>query len=178
MQDLAEVLALINAGEVADYGDTEETEVSLKDHWKVLALGSDSILLVDSHGQIAGYADQAARNPVRLEAFVRVHPAHTDRGLGTWLTNWAHARAGARVPQAPPGARVTVEFGAAAVNEAGTRLLENQGGALVHAYLRMTMQLDEPPHAPVWPKNFAHSSGTISYPSCFRRIGGRLRASL
>ena len=55
-QDLAGVLALANACEIADYGEPEETEVSLKDHWQVLSLESDTMLLVDSHGQVAGYA--------------------------------------------------------------------------------------------------------------------------
>ena len=145
------MLALINANEVADDGETEETESSLRDHWKGFSLDTDTMLLVDSQDQVAAYADQAARNPVRWEAYVRVHPAHAGRGLGTWLTRWAHARAVARVPQAPRDARVTLELFASGANEAGMRLLENEGYVHVRTFQRMTVEFDQPPAEPAWP---------------------------
>ena len=151
LEDLASVLELIVECDVADYGDSDETEVGLRDHWNDLTLATDAVVVLDSEPRIVGYADQSPRNPVRLDATVYVHPEQTARGIGTWLTRWAQARAMERVPEAPEGARVSLGFGVAAVNEAGNRLLAECGLEPTRHFLRMMIEFDAPPAPPVWP---------------------------
>jgi GNAT superfamily N-acetyltransferase len=151
LEDLVGVLELIVECDTADYGESDETEVSLRDHWHDLTLATDAVVVLDGGRRIDGYGDLSSRNPVRLDATVYVHPEQTARGIGTWLTRWANARAIERVPEAPEGARVSLGFGVAAVNEAGNQLLTDYGCEATRHFLRMMIEFDSPPAPPVWP---------------------------
>lgn len=151
LADLAAVVALLAACDLHDYGEVNETEESVADYWRPMALEDDARIVLDARNRIVGYCDQPKRNPVRLGSYACVHPDHWGRGIGTVLTEWVEARAAQRIQDAPEGTRVRLQFGMAAENQEATDLLEERGYAFERSFQRMVIELGEPPPPPEWP---------------------------
>jgi len=146
------VVALLNACELKDTGETEETLHTLNDYWRLMSLDDDVRLVADSDGRLVAYGDLARRNPVRLSGYVCIRPAHRDRGLGSVLTEWVESRALERVSDAPDGARVRLQFGTSRTNTGAVALLEERGYTFERSFQRMVIDFDEPPPTAEWPE--------------------------
>ncbi len=151
LDDLSAVVRLLKDCDAHDYGEAEETEETIRDHWRPMTLADEARIVLDSEGTIVGYADQGKRNPVRLPGYACVHPDHRERGIGSALTDWVEARAALRAQDAPEGARVRLQFGMARENEAAIDLLSDRGYAFARGFQRMVIELDSQPPVPVWP---------------------------
>ncbi|HEY8172553.1 MAG TPA: GNAT family N-acetyltransferase [Dehalococcoidia bacterium] len=147
--DFRAVFDLLIACDIADLGEPDYEEADLRDDWRIHDTAVDTRVLVSADGSIVGYAGVSRRNPVDLAGQVFIPPPYRGRGFGTWLTRWTERRASEHVPAAPEGARVTVAHGTPDNVAAAHTLLQHEGYDVERYFLRMLIDLDAPPPAPV-----------------------------
>jgi mycothiol synthase len=156
MDDLVPVADLLNAWSQHYLGIRQFDAADLGREWREpdFNLETSTRVAVTEHGQIVAYYEVWDQNnpPVRIHLWGRVHPSHENRGLGSVLIEWAVERARQALPRAPESARVTLGVGALAIHTAAHQLLEDHGFSLVRHYLRMVIDLHEPPAEPLWPE--------------------------
>jgi mycothiol synthase len=156
LADAVATVAMFNASGRALLGTNTHTVAEVETEWQSpeLNLATDTCLLLAADGSVAGFANIWDGSPhVLPEQWGRVHPAHTGRGLGSYLMAWAEARAQSAVAQAPAGARVALNDFVNIRDTAAQALLTDWGYSHVRSALRMVIDLpdDAPPPAPVWP---------------------------
>jgi mycothiol synthase len=116
-------------------------------------LDTDSRVVSTLDGQIIAYCEVWDLKPhVSLRCWGRVHPDHTNRGVGSYLLEWAAERARLAIPKAPPQSRVILEGSVICLNQAAQDLFTEAGLQQVRYALRMVIELDNPPPAPQWPE--------------------------
>lgn len=150
--DFDAVLAVIVAADIADVGKPDYDESDLRDDWKPLDLERDTRVVVAGGGVLAGYGTTSApRSIVHMNGHIVVSPEHLGRGIGTLLTRWSEERARERIAEAPESARVSLGHGTVVSNTAAVDLLRHEGYEIERYFLRMSIELDETPAAPVLP---------------------------
>lgn len=150
--DLAAVVALLNAVTIAESGEPDYSEADLRDEWAGLDLATEALIVLGPDDETVAYVTLVERGGhTRLNADGYVHPKHEGRGLGAHLVGWTEDRARRHVPLAPPGTRVVLDNAFNARNDAARRLLGGRGYDPVRYFWRMEIELDGPPPAPVWP---------------------------
>ena len=113
---------------------------------------TDSLVVLSADGSLAGYYQVWDLKPhVTIRCWGRVHPDHTNLGIGSYLLEWAHERARQGIPQAPIDARVVMRCSTISLNQAAQDLFQEAGMLLVRHMLHMVIDLDVPPPAPQWP---------------------------
>jgi mycothiol synthase len=140
--DVDGMLAVLHAGDVLAVGepDTPRDFVDEVFASPFLDPSRDIWVIEDRHGIVA-CADLQAVNPsVSCDAFARVHPEHTGRGLSTALLDTAEARARERTAGAE---RAKLWSTADASDEAGISLLRSRGGSHIRSFLHMERALDD-----------------------------------
>lgn len=150
-EDTGEVAALINACQLADFGESDMSVEALLDDWQGLDLQEEATLIVAPDGAIAACADILNRSFVQVSVYGYVHPGYRGIGLGRALMEWGERWTVDRVEQAPPGARVVVRQYVNTLNESGKRLLEEAGYEAVRTTYLMGIELDDTPPAPAFP---------------------------
>ena len=160
LSDAPAAAAAINASMQALLGLNVTTPEELEKEWQAptVNLATDSCLILAPDGTVAAYNSMWDTAPhVTPEQWGRVHPAHTGRGLGTYLMAWAAARAQQAIAQAPAATRVVLTSWINAHDTATQALLTDWGYAHVRSAYRMVIDLrdDAPPPAPVWPEGFS-----------------------
>ena len=111
-------------------------------------LALDTWVVTGTDGSIIAYMDvdlsegQAYINPNSC-----VHPAHTGRGISTYLLRAVEARTLEQVSTGPYVLLNTISY----ANTAAQRLLEQEGFSLISAHRRMQITLHEAPPQPIWP---------------------------
>lgn len=155
-EDLQGTSDLINAWSRHYLGVPDSEVEDLRREWETPGMNLESCtrVAVAPDGQIVAYYEVWDQNtpPVRIHLWGRVHPDHEGRGLGTTLISWAIERARQALPRAPEEARVTLGVGANTIHTAALQLFEENGFSLVRHYLRMVIDLDEPPAKAAWPQ--------------------------
>jgi mycothiol synthase len=147
--DLDAVVALLRACEIAEFGEPETETSDIADGWRLLSPADDTRVVTADNGGLAGYAQVHIRNGVRFESDVFVRPEARGRGIGTALTRWVEERA--RAGGAARAADVRIGSGVSVTNEGAMALLAHEGYELARYFLRMSIEMREPPAAPVWP---------------------------
>ena len=147
--DDAEVVARLRSAYQADEGDTAVTtaEEQLND-WAGENLAEDSLLVFAPDGSLAAHADVFNRRYLQVSVYGGVHPEHTHRGLGTYVTRWGEAWIRNRMERAPADAQITVQHYINTRNEAACALIEALGYSYAHTIYVMRIEMDEPPPAP------------------------------
>jgi mycothiol synthase len=113
---------------------------------------TDSRIVISPEGQVVGYCDVWDMQPhVSIDCWGRVHPDHTDLGIGSYLLEWAQDRARQAISKAQPEARVIIECEAITLNQAAERLFQEVGMQRVRYFFRMITDLDDQPLEPQWP---------------------------
>ena len=116
-------------------------------------LDTDTLIVLSETGQVAGYYEVWDLKPhISINCWGRVHPGHTNRGIGSYLLEWAEERARQAILNASPEARVTMNCFAISLNQVAHDLFEKAGMQLVRHFFRMVIDLDNPPPQPRWPK--------------------------
>lgn len=156
LADVPAAVAMFNASSQALLGIDQHTVADTERDWQSpeFHLATDTCLLLAPDGTVAGFGNLWDAAPhVLPEQWGRVHPAHTGRGLGTYLMAWAEARAGQAVAQAAAGTRVALTDWVNSRDTAAHALLADWGHTHVRTNWRMVIDFTDaaPPPAPVWP---------------------------
>jgi ribosomal protein S18 acetylase RimI-like enzyme len=155
INDLDDAVALFNACSRFFYGKDEFNAIDYRLEWEAPGLDlSDAVRLVFApDGLLVGCMEfwDLTEPHVRFNTWGRVHPEHTDRGIGTYLIRWAEERAQQALLRAPEGARVTLMNWVNDVDLRTPPLFEVCGWNLIRKSYRMEIELIEPPAEPVWP---------------------------
>ena len=101
-------------------------------------------------GTIVGYATVQDDGEGTFYADGYVHPDRFGRGVGSTLVGLTETRAEERL-EALPLPRVVLQNTVLHVDRAARALLEGRGYRAVRHFLRMQIDMSEPPPAPVWP---------------------------
>ena len=145
-----EVLAVLQAADVAVYGDTDWTELELRDEWEKLDLDRDA-WLVELDGRVAGVAHLADRVGGRFISDGYVHPELRGRGVGNTVLALVEERARELEPSWPDGERIVLESAHLVGDDTAATLHEARGFRFVRRFFRMVADVTQPPAEPVWP---------------------------
>jgi mycothiol synthase len=153
MGDVESVAELIETCDIAEHGEPAQTLEDLRVDWEnpELNLETDAWVVLAPGELVVGYAAVFNRDNVRLYVDAYVHPEYCGRGIGTYLARMGETRARQRVPEAPPGVRVSLFNSIGHGNDAGRELLEREGYTLTRHFWRMQIDMDEAPPATEWP---------------------------
>jgi mycothiol synthase len=149
--DLDAVAALVHACDLADAGVVVTVREHIEEDWRTARDGLEPhVLLAHARdGSLVGLAQVFGLNPEQsVDAWVRVHPEHRNRGLGTSLAAWAEERAAGLVPV---GASSKLYNSLPVEDEAGDRLLVDRGFAPVRVFWHMERVFDDDPEPPEVP---------------------------
>jgi len=140
------------------FGRALRTENELRIEWKAPAFdpSTDSRVVLDPDRRIVAWAEVYDSEPhVAIPSRLRVAPSAADCGAAESLIRWCIDRARQAVPLAPEGTRVSFTQSAFAADAtAGNRLLE-AGMQPIRSFLRMQIEMQEPPEPPSWPDGIA-----------------------
>jgi mycothiol synthase len=150
LDDVETVCALCNAWSMKMEGmsthDVNETRVD----WQLpgFNLETDTVV-VHANGSLIAYASvwDTGEPHVRVGGFSRVHPNHDDPALEEALLLWLESRGKQAIERAPADARVTLTHGAFSEDRARKELLVRHGYELVRHYVRLRIEMSEPPVA-------------------------------
>lgn len=143
-RDAGPVADVVQAHDIADFGEPDFTEHDLLDDWNRprFALESDAWVLTGPTGKIIGYAYVwEAQTDREIEADAFVLPEYAGRGLGSQLLDLIETR-GAEIAG---GRSMTLGVFASTVNEDKRNLLEQRGFQPSRSVLRMRINLDAEP---------------------------------
>ena len=116
-------------------------------------LDTDTRIVLSPDGDVVGYYEVWDLEPhVSINCWGRVHPEHTNLGLGTYLLEWAEKRANQAIPKAPNETRVGMICSTITLNQAAQKLFQDAGMEVVRHWLRMVIDLDSPPPKPQIPE--------------------------
>ncbi|MBC8077177.1 MAG: GNAT family N-acetyltransferase [Chloroflexales bacterium] len=157
LADLEPVARLIVACDEAITGESsyEDELDSLRSDWTRYAdtiLATDSWVVLTPDDQIVGYElafDLESPEAASCDGYV--HPAHTERGIGTQLLRLAVSRVRAATAGLAPGQPVRLRANVYSSDEAARRLFEGEGFQIARHFWQMRIALHEAPPAPVWP---------------------------
>lgn len=155
MADAPAVTELLNASAVAQIGyeefDLEETYVE----WQTpgFDLERSSQVVLSPEGMIVGYMEvwDVAETPVHPWLWGRVHPDYEGLGIGSYLLDWAEARARQALSRLPAHALFSVRAGCVSTYQPTKALFEARGMKMVRHFYRMVIDLEQPPAPPQFP---------------------------
>lgn len=149
--DAAALVEMINAADIHDYGEIDLTVEDLLDDWKLVDLERNAWLVSEPSGRVVGYGEVQVRAGVQLRIYLTVHPDRRREGIGEALLNQIEQRAAELVPEAPEGARVTIEGFAPGGREIERNLARKHGYAHTRTFWRMEITMRQAPPEPVLP---------------------------
>jgi mycothiol synthase len=158
--DSEAVTDLCATAAMAEYGTPDVTLEAVRESYNAPAFdpATDGLLVLDSHGKLAGvveYYDIDAAH-VAPDVFVRVRPDLLEAGIGEALLAWAERRGQATLVLAAPDLRVSLHAYVAGVNEPMQRIYERSGWAVERIFWTMEIDLgDQGPVAPPLPAGIA-----------------------
>jgi mycothiol synthase len=155
LEDVAGVVALMNACSMKVIGETDESVEDTLAHWQVpgSSLEEEHRVVVAPDGQIVGYAElDAHTRPSYPFLDIYVHPDYEASGIGEHLAVWCERRARESTASVEPDVRLAIR-GAMYQQDTYYRwLLESIGMACIRHSWRMKIDLDAPPAPPQWPE--------------------------
>ncbi|WP_338251024.1 GNAT family N-acetyltransferase [Dictyobacter halimunensis] len=159
MDDAPRVLQYIDACERLEEREHFLSAYTVEDlhaDWQSVSLQSDTLVIYDQDGRIAGYLimpafsiDAQGNAESEIGQFSGVHPGYRGRGIGALLLQhaeqWTQARAGART--------YSISTHIAAYEQGAAALLEQHGYQCQGPSLYlMRLTLHEPPASSTWPE--------------------------
>jgi len=147
---LDEALAVLQASEIAVYGDSDWTAKELGEEWAGLDVERDA-WLVEVDGRIAGVAHLHDQKGGRYFGDAYVHPELTDRGVGTRLLASLEERVLELRPEWPDGERIVLESAHLVGDDRAPGLFAGRGFEYARSFFRMVIDVAESQPDPVWP---------------------------
>lgn len=156
-EDIPRLAALDAAHTRCAVGKALRTENEIRVEWKAPTFDprTDSQIVLSSDGEIVGWCEVYDQAPhVRISSRLRVAPG-SDGRVAERLIDWAVDRALAGVEKAEPGERVVLTQAAYEGESESIERLERTGFVHARSFLRMRIEMAEPPPAPDWPEGIA-----------------------
>jgi mycothiol synthase len=156
LDDLPEAVAMFNAVSQQALGIDEFNVETYRPEWTApnLNLAEYVKIVHASDGRIVGCVEvwDQFEPHTRVNAWIKVHPAHQARGIETALLRFAEDKARqSAIPRAPVEARVSL-FNGVNDREVATNTAYAQAGYhLVRNSYLMQIELSAEPPAPIWP---------------------------
>lgn len=118
---------------------------------------TDTQLVTLPDGMVVGIAEfwDMVTPHVRPFGWVRTHPDFFGRGIGTYLKEWAEARAEKMLPTAPEGARVSLLQSALGNDPVGIAFLQASGYVETRHFYNMRVTFESPPPKPALPEGLS-----------------------
>ena len=141
--DLDDVAALIDAWDLANFGDANANREGVQYQWASpwVDLVRDVRVIYDSDGMLAAYVQHATPDPAaRYEVDAFVHPSHQGRGLGSAMLAWTEDKTRS---QLAPGSGVALWNSTGAPDVRGLQLLKTNGYRQIRTFWQMLIDLDE-----------------------------------
>ena len=157
LEDVPELASLEGRYTTALFGRTLRTEGELRTEWQAPSFdpARDTQIVIDPDGAIVGWIEVYDFEPhVALPSRLRVAP-DTPESVASHLVGWSVERARHSISLAPEGARVSVTQSAFDVDPPANARLLAAGFSPIRVFLRMQIELDEMPLAPVWPDSIS-----------------------
>lgn len=154
MDDIESAVELFNICSQNMIGESEHSLPDLRAEWTLPEFDLDSAtrMVFSSDGSAIAYIEvwDIDDPPVRNWVWGLVHPEYENRGLGTYLMEWAENRVRSVLTRTPSDLRVTMESGTHSHFEPALRLLEAQNMREIRSFHRMVIELQEMPPEPLW----------------------------
>lgn len=141
-RDVAAIVSLVAALDVALLGSTDYTLADLRDEWRETQAG-DRFVAEGSDGAMVGYATIEVE-PERGRADAYVHPEQFGRGVGAFLVAELEQLLGAR-------GVARVQNAVLIADERAQALLRDHGYEEIRRFWQMRIELAREPPSPVWP---------------------------
>lgn len=147
---LDDALAVLQAAEIAIYGDSDWTAAELREEWEGLDVERDA-WLVEVDGRVAGVAHLLEPKGGRYFGDAYVHPELTGRGVGARLLDALEERVQERRPEWSDAERIVLQAAHLVGDERAPRLLAGRGFEYARSFFRMVIDITEPQPDPSWP---------------------------
>jgi mycothiol synthase len=137
------------------FGRALRTESELRTEWKAPTFdpATDSRVVLDPDGRVIGWAEIYDSAPhVAIPSRLRIAPDASESGAAECLLAWCIDRAREAIPLAPAGTRVSFTQGAFEADPAAKARLLRADMRPIRSFLRMQIEMKEPPEAPSWPE--------------------------
>jgi mycothiol synthase len=156
LDDVEASLEMYNRWAQKVIGEDEINDAeAIRNEWRSPGFdpGEDIRLVFAPDGGLVGYIEVwlTAKPPVHPWIWGRVHPEFSGLGIGTWMLKWAENHARRALTEISPELRFAPRVGIYRQAEDSKRLFEDLGYRYLRSSYRMTIDLAEPPPAPVWP---------------------------
>jgi mycothiol synthase len=139
--DLDVVATLLDAWQVARYGEAEASREELQFDWGApwLDMERDTRLIRDADGVLAAYCLHSTPDPSqRFEAFAAIDPRFEGRGLGAAILDWVEIQTRSRLA---PGSGTPLWNSTPGSNAVAVRLFEAYGYIPIRTFWQMTIGL-------------------------------------
>jgi mycothiol synthase len=155
MDDLEAVVDLCNAAAIKMTGQGDTLLDEMRSDWTSPTFNVETAcrLVLNGQGKPVGYIEVWDTDDLPVDIWIsgRVHPEYEGLGIGTFLLEWAEDRAHQAIDRVPDGLRVAIRAGTNSTYRPALALLQHNGMTLVRHFYTMTIELDQPPPAPVLP---------------------------
>ena len=136
-------------------GRALRTENEIRIEWKfpTFDLKTDSQIMLNPDGQIVGWCEVYDFAPhTRVPSRLSIDPSLDDDSVATWLIDWVISRARQAVEKAPADVSVIHTQGVYQALPQLIAKLESAGFSYARSFLRINIEMSEPPVAPEWPE--------------------------
>lgn len=154
LDDAEAAASLENAYNIAFTGRPSIEAGEIRSDWGQanMNLATNTLAVWAADGVLAGLTEVWDSEPhVRHFVYAVTHPDHLGRGIGTALAQWAETRGRQLLAVAPADTRVILRQFKMSADEPAARLLQEQGYTIVRHNLRMAIEFNGAPPAPVPP---------------------------
>ena len=154
-EDLPEVLALMQAVDLADVGEVDTSEEDVLDVWNMprFALERDAWVIEGPGKRLVAYGWAWDKKPhVEIQADSYVLPDLEAAGLEEPILDRLEERAEEHRSAAPRSEEVKIRLFTSPKAQSRIAWLLRRGYAHIRTYARMTISLEAPPPEPQWPE--------------------------
>lgn len=159
LDDVESVCALCNAWSKRMQGYATHDPNEERVDWQVpgFDLETDTRVVCDTRGALIGFASvwDVGDPHVLVNGGFRVHPDHDDPSLEEALLDWTESRARRSIERAPADARVVLAHHALDRDGPRQRLLARRGYERVRQYVRLRIEMNQPPAPSAIPEGIA-----------------------
>jgi mycothiol synthase len=152
MEDLGAVVHLLTACDLADSGEPQWSEESLRSLWQAddVQVETDTWIVVAPNEELAGYAALRRSGPGRIRSFLYVLPAYRGTGIEPHLLKQIETWVLHQGAEVFAQAQVKIVIQMRGHNREGQKALEEAGYTLARSFSIMEIILDRPFPSPQW----------------------------